>query len=216
MMTILATGAVTAFVAWLSALLTRKNDAAKLKAEEAREARRLAHERSLAEATEKRLLAEASLIRDERNRHEEDVAAEAEAERAHTVSEILLSAYSYAVNWEPDRGDNMDYSEYFSDRWCVDIFELKRQVAKIKTSELRYQLNLLIESVDDSYMRSVRGSTPQVWTRWVLNIGYELATAAARRQRIDEEVTERYTAFFDVFTDVWQTREEEREVGERT
>lgn len=201
-LTILATGGVTIVGGWLTANYTRRNDQLKIDAEKAREATRLQHEEQAA------IRALDSARRDAELEESKARAAD-EFARAAAVADRFLEVLRTVRDHDPERGDDTDFATYFKLHWgTVNEIELRREVGTLTGSVLRNRLNNLVMSMDDHYMASRYGSSESGWAWWLSNMGIDLAQAAARGDEPDTETVVSYQRFFDVFTEVWEERQE--------
>lgn len=211
-LTILATGVVSIFVAWLTAKSTRKTEQARIQADKEREEARIAHEKSVAEGEIERAEAAARQQRTDAEAAARKVAAEEEAARAKAVAELFFGVTLYIESQSTERGDDPRFEFYFADRWPEFEVDLRRAIGALKGSELRNRLLNLLSAITDTEIASYHGSSPKGWAGWLSGIAADLAMTASRMEEPDSELLERYDGFFDSFTDVYAYREEQWEM----
>lgn len=211
-LTILATGLVTIFVAWLTAKSTRKTEQARIQADKEREAARIAHEKSLALQESERV---ESAVRQQRADAEvaaRELAATEEAARAKTVAELFFSVILYIESQNPELGDDRRFEHYFAERWPSFEVDLRRAIGALKGGELRNRLISLVSAITDTEVASYHGSSPKGWASWLSDMAADLAMTASRAEEPDSELLERYSGFFVSFTEVHTYREEQWEM----
>lgn len=211
-LTILATGVVSIFVAWLTVKSTRKTEQARIQADREREDARIAHEKSLAQDEVERAQAALSQQRADAEVAAKRVAAEEEAARAKNVAELFFKVILYIKSQDPKRGDDARFENYFEERWPAFEVDLSRAIGALKDGELRNRLSNLVSAVTDTEIASYHGSRPKGWASWLAGTGADLAMTASRMEQPDSELLERYKSFFDSFTDVNAYREEQWEL----
>lgn len=207
-LTILATGAVTTFGAWLTAKMTRKNDQVKIQAEKEREELRITHEKELAQGEIQRA--------QEAARAEQAAAAEAaslaaareEAARAKSVAELFFGVILYIDEQNPERGDDPQFDTYFADRWPTFEVDLRRAIGSLTNGSLRNRLISIVDAATDTESASYHGSSPKAWAAWLMDIGADLAMTASRMEEPDAELLGRYESFSDSFAFVNEYRQE--------
>lgn len=216
-MTILATGLVSLLVAWLTAVMARKSERAKIAADDKREKERLEHEAALAAADRDRAKEIADEQRAASDAETQRIAAAEEARRAKDVAELFFGTIAYIDAHDPSAGDDRRFDHYVTERWPSLEIDLRRAIGSLTDGELRNRLLAIISAFTDSEVISYHGSNPKGWASWLADMAADLSMTASRVEQPDAELLERYSSFFGSFTavndyrqDQWETQRAER------
>lgn len=206
--TILATGLISILVAWLTAVMTRRSEQAKITADNDREAKRLAHEKALADADRNQAKEVAEQQRADAAAEGQRAAAAEEARRAKDTAELFFGMALYIESQDPSMGDDARFEHYFAERWPSFEIDLRRAAGTLADAQLRNRLLALVSAITDTEVASFHGSNPKGWASWLTDMGADLSMTASRGEEPDSELLERYDSFFGSFTEVNQYREE--------